>query len=121
MSEWWEYVPSCSDVNDEPPFITSVSPLAAVRAAEETRTEVKEVLIYPNPASTRITIQAAAEIGSEREVQLIDAGGRSYLAKFLRKTSNRSLELDISHLPKGVYFIRFRQDAKLKSVRFIKL
>ena len=55
--------------------------------------------LYPNPAETKITIEAT-EI---QRIRLIDALGQALINK--EYDSHNSVTLDISHLPAGVYMV----------------
>lgn len=67
--------------------------------------------IYPNPASTQVTIEAF--IGS-REVQLIDMLGRSVLSGIT--SHGGKITFDISTLPMGVYGVLVNRDGGFVSV-----
>ena len=62
-----------------------------------------EVLVYPNPASEAITIKASDML---KELSVYDQTGR---VVFLAANINRdSYEVNTSHLPAGVYFVKIR-------------
>lgn len=58
--------------------------------------------IYPNPATSSITIAGA---GSGTELLLYDVTGALQLEQTLR--SSRAVNLNISHLPDGIYLLQF--------------
>ncbi|HUP13581.1 MAG TPA: T9SS type A sorting domain-containing protein [Niastella sp.] len=77
--------------------------------------------LYPNPATDLINLNIS---GAENEVvsisvvnllgsKVIDLGGKQTL-------SNGVKHIDISALPKGVYFLNIVSDNKNKSFRFVK-
>jgi hypothetical protein len=59
--------------------------------------------IYPNPATTQLTIEVDAEAAIE-EIALIDAMGRVFLRQSLENQG--STTLDISAFPSGMYVIQ---------------
>jgi len=74
----------------------------------ETSTQVK---VYPNPANNIITV----ELGTKNEeLQIVDLLGKEIMRLLL---PYESLDIDISSLQPGVYFIKTKQDTK----KFIKL
>ncbi len=59
--------------------------------------------LYPNPAHNTIYIES--NLNSDFEISIFDVVGK----KILHKTGNQNIEsLDVSHLSKGVYFVRIR-------------
>lgn len=58
-----------------------------------------ELQLYPNPASTTVTIS-----GVQDDVQLIDATGRTI--RTIRYTGNQAITIDVSTLADGVYFLK---------------
>lgn len=59
--------------------------------------------LYPNPTYNTIYIQS--NLNSDFEINVFDVVGK----KILHKTGNQNIEsLDVSHLSKGVYFVRIR-------------
>lgn len=59
--------------------------------------------LYPNPAHNTIYIES--NFNSDFEINIFDVVGK----KILHKTGNQNIEsLDVSHLSKGVYFVRIR-------------
>lgn len=63
--------------------------------------------IFPNPATDKIVIHFANENSVESTVQLLNIYGQVVSNFILHKTQKENMELDISHLSPGVYFIRF--------------
>jgi hypothetical protein len=80
--------------------------------------------VYPNPTKGQFSIhlpsaRSAFKVES-KSVEVIDIYGK------ILKTQNpepgtRHLELDVSHLPTGLYFLRFNADYQVIVKKFIKL
>lgn len=60
--------------------------------------------VYPNPASDRVVLEAD-QLEGVRNVQVVDASGRSQRLPVSR-LSDSSLNLDVAHLPDGIYFVQ---------------
>lgn len=65
----------------------------------------KNVSVYPNPASNRLTIQWPSL--SQKQVEIVDAFGKIALAT---STNGNTITLDTSSLSNGVYTIRTRDE-----------
>lgn len=68
----------------------------------EPQTPNSELLIYPNPATGTVTVVS----GGPAEVSILDAQGRAILTQSIKQSDNRAITFDISHLTRGVYFVR---------------
>ena len=76
-----------------------------------------EVIIYPNPIITQLTVKLASEFENGAAATLSDISGR------LLKTfpvSGKQYVLKLSDIPDGVYFIRISNAAKSVTKKFIK-
>jgi hypothetical protein len=65
----------------------------------------KNVSVYPNPASNRLTIQWSSL--SQKQVDIVDAFGKIALAT---STNGNNITLDTSSLSNGVYTLRIRDE-----------
>lgn len=74
----------------------------ALRVVSSKGLQVKhEVLVYPNPAQTRINIESDSEI---KQIELLDIQGRG-LRKFAIEPSLKQV-LDVSGVGKGIYLLK---------------
>lgn len=62
-----------------------------------------EISVFPNPANA--VLQLSVTEGKLPAVQVLDLQGRSMKAEIISKTGN-SLDLDVSHLPEGMYLLQ---------------
>ena len=72
-------------------------------------------IIYPNPASDVLFIQG---VSSLMQIQIIDSEGKHIVLPY--QTSSGEMELDVSALPIGMYFIRLFLNSQTRNLRFIK-
>jgi len=68
--------------------------------------------IYPNPATTHLTIDVAAQIES---IRIIDLNG-----KIVKEETQNTRVVAINNLPKGLYFLQVKTDKGLANSKFIK-
>jgi len=90
------------------------TPTAAIPVQEITS---NEVIIYPNPVITQLTVKLASEFENGATATLTDVAGRE-LKCF--KVSGKQYVLKLSDIPGGVYFIRISNNTKSVTKKFIK-
>jgi hypothetical protein len=104
----------------------TVGPGASLRSSGKSptgtnaATEAKETRLYPNPASTFVRVQVENDIKSVNDFQVFDAVGRTN-AIVAKRINNGMYEIDISRLGKGVYFIKAKTIAGIKTFTFVKM
>ena len=72
--------------------------------------------IYPNPASTHVTIETS-EIPARGHLSIINPNGQQLIT---RQISEPKTVIDLSALPSGVYFVRLTNDKTVEVKKFIK-
>ncbi|MCC9135733.1 M43 family zinc metalloprotease [Pontibacter silvestris] len=79
---------------------------------------VKDLVIYPNPASDYITIEQPARI-YVHHVQLVNSVGKVVLDA---EVQDRVLQMDVHHLAAGIYFLRLTSTngTSVKKVSVVK-
>jgi hypothetical protein len=79
---------------------------------------LKELIIYPNPADQSITLEVPGLSGNPAgSVIVYGTAGQEVIHQAI---DNVKVEIDVSSLPRGIYFIRFMNDEKTESGKFIK-
>jgi hypothetical protein len=74
---------------------------------------------YPNPVRDKLIIEAYEISGSNIEVTVIDAYGRKHDAG-VSETSTHRLEVNMSGMRAGIYFIRIQGEGDVEIIRVIK-
>lgn len=67
--------------------------------------EIDPLIIYPNPASSRVSMKMPEYMHGQTTVTIADMTGRKLIGQQI-SVYGKALELDITSLPKGVYLIR---------------
>jgi len=80
------------------------------------RTQIDQLIIFPNPANNYIEFNQSNENISEIEITNIN--GVSVLKALCKNTTNR---IDISNLPKGNYIVNFKNKKKIWQKKLIKV
>jgi hypothetical protein len=75
--------------------------------------------LYPNPVSHSAVVTGIS-IGSEKAMSLFDASGKKYSVKISKTIPGRSVEIDLSALTPGIYFIQVRTANGNQTVRIVK-
>ncbi|MBO6515474.1 MAG: hypothetical protein JJ975_02890 [Bacteroidia bacterium] len=104
---FYDFKGRAPDIGARESNIDSTSSVQLVSKPEPT------VLLYPNPASTRVYTSMAID-------QLVDVSGRQYSVRLIKRTARNGLimrEYDLRHIKQGVYIFRF--DNQL--VKLVKL
>ena len=79
-----------------------------------------ELTLYPNPASESLFLEYPGLEWGNAEIILSDLSGKIILHKISPGTDNGTLELDLTGLSKGLYFLTVRTDKHVLSRKFIK-
>lgn len=86
--------------------------------------EIKDQIpfeVYPNPATTRLTIHVSKQSSVIQRIAITDIAGKSIEMNSALPQSGQPLSIDISSLAKGMYFLRLdSQDGLTGTKRFIK-
>ncbi len=70
----------------------------------------EEILIYPNPASTEVTIDVSPfseKCTGYRQLEILDIWGRSWLRKSIPRNEEK-LSINVAHYPAGMYLAIMR-------------
>ncbi len=72
--------------------------------------------IYPNPASTQVTVDYSLNLEEQGELIFYDLLGREYMRTGLSATVNH-VTLSTTHLPKGVYLCKYAVNGLTRSTK----
>ena len=78
-----------------------------------------EVIVFPNPAKSSITIQSKSIIGDACSVSLVNIMGQVLESKTWNTNKSNNLQFTIETYPQGVYFIRIKAEQTTKVIKFI--
>ncbi|GEO08969.1 YDG domain-containing protein [Segetibacter aerophilus] len=90
-------------------------------AVEAIEPEIFKISLFPNPTHGQLVLQAPTGILLENDIVITDASGRIVSAKGIRKISGNNINLDVSFLKAGVYFLKLKTNEGFKTFRFVKL
>jgi len=76
------------------------------------------LMVTPNPARHRCSV--SLDPTNTGKVRLRDASGRVVTSVNMRVDAGRQLQLDLSKLPAGVYFVEVKADRRIGSVKVLK-
>lgn len=84
-------------------------------------TTIQGLAVYPNPTAGDLTINFVSQDAGKATVDIIDLAGKVYSTKVMEtyKGAN-TLELNVSELPVGTYFVRMDNENEVISHKFIK-
>ena len=78
----------------------------------------KELFIYPNPASTNISIATSITCNGQINVRMFNISGQLVLQ--MDKWNGMGETLDVSVLPEGIYMVQMENGKEIQNGRFIK-
>jgi hypothetical protein len=79
-----------------------------------------EATVYPNPTKGSVTINLRTGTVTSTTIHITDVYGKMYEAA-MKGLSAHNVELDLSRLSSGMYFIRVQVDKQWKVFRVIKI
>jgi hypothetical protein len=85
-------------------------------STEDLVQEDAQVMIYPNPAQDYLTIKLDTRENRELSTELFNVNGTLVMQS---RIANGSVDIDISHLPSGIYLLRF-PGLSVQSQRIVK-
>ncbi|MCS7029226.1 MAG: phospholipase D-like domain-containing protein [Bacteroidia bacterium] len=95
------------------PYITSMS-------TSDNKPSPQNVEIYPNPTTGQITLNINNIKGEILQYGIWDVQGRNViLSEPIRYLGIYQVQLDISHLPQGIYLIRVQQGTQLSTYKIL--
>jgi hypothetical protein len=100
--------------------ITTSIMAAPQDSQDEERSMPEKTLIYPNPATNIVIIDAINTAIKAQDIKVLDIYGRTIAPKYIRSISDHSLELDISGWTQGTYFIRAKVGNTYKTFIVLK-
>lgn len=80
-----------------------------------------KTLLYPNPATNTVNVHVDGQPVSEEGLMILDVQGRACHPAAVRRTGMSDLQLDISNLNNGLYWIKVRTGNTLSVFQLIKL
>ena len=112
---FYGWVTTAGDTISSNPFrfiVTCDTLITAVYAPlpvgiDEVESSKWKVEIFPNPATTDVTILTQAIKQSDNQaITILDLHGRVVYTQAIRYSSTQAITIDISSLPRGVYYVR---------------
>ena len=94
-----------------------VEPFCLGNATGINENELSNLLIYPNPTQNSITINVGNNQLTNASINVIDMTGRILITQ---RINNQNIQLNLSHLSKGIYFINFRNNLGGKVFKVVK-
>ncbi len=88
---------------------------ACLTAVEEIKTE-NGIAIIPNPSNDKITISSPAITGNT-QLSIFNVSGEKVIE---RQITDNETQIDISALPRGVYFVRVQNEKMVEVGKMVK-
>lgn len=115
LSAWVNVSGTLMDCDLEAPKQHNVSIKAVGDRSDFSIPAVSTISVYPNPASEFFMVTLPAQTGPSRPLQLFDFSGKLVLSQAITEhESAQTMRLDVSHLPKGVYWLVWGKENSIK-------
>jgi hypothetical protein len=82
-------------------------------------TENIPVALVPNPANDAFSLQFPRSVPKDLKFRVINSSGQ-FLDLPYAQSGESSVEFDINHLAKGMYFIQLTDNEKKRNIKFVK-
>lgn len=84
------------------------------------KVEISSASAFPNPFTNKLSLRLDNSKGVLEHIEIVDLKGQLIPIQTI-KTSSSSVEINTSHIPAGMYLIRFTQDDVLQTKRIVKV
>jgi len=91
-------------------------PLSDITGIEEINRNDSPIVVYPNPARDRITIETP-RLTKDDVISIYNNNGQLLMTKQVAKTNT---EFDVSGLAKGIYIVKFTNSGNTSVTKFVK-
>ncbi len=81
-----------------------------------TNENLEKLIVYPNPASSEISIQG---LSTKNNIEMEIENSIGQIVKAIQVSSNEDVHIDVSSLSPGLYFLRIPDNEMLTVSRFI--
>ncbi len=88
----------------DPPGVFVYDPMI-VGTEENELPAATDLMIFPNPTTGRVTLNLAGNQQEEIQLRITNLQGQTVYAASIPATESSTIDLDISHLPAGVYSV----------------
>ncbi len=75
--------------------------------------------IYPNPAQESVTVTSGQNI-ENTSIKVFNLNGAQLPVSMIQSSEAKSIEININHLPNGIYFVNLISEGENQYIRFIK-
>ncbi|MBC3539848.1 T9SS type A sorting domain-containing protein [Rufibacter sediminis] len=82
--------------------------------------EKNQLLAYPNPSPGKLTLQVKVDNPSDFSVNVYSSNGLLIFSYTIKDKKDFKKEMDISHLPKGLYLCELTYSTERKTIRVLK-
>ena len=90
-----------------------------MKGKSEILSKPNDIILYPNPGNGQFTVSL---VKSEKVLLAVfDVNGRLIFQQNEHILNNNELNVDISSMEKGVYFIKLKSNNLIQTYRYIKL
>ena len=75
--------------------------------------------VYPNPGNGLFKFEYERNGTGELNLEVISLTGNVVYSKIIEGSANQPLTIDLQHLTKGIYFMRMKEEDKMKTLKLV--
>lgn len=113
------YVVTATDTNgcsNKASFTVVVNLTTSLAAVSNSATTV----LYPNPATNTINLEFKAPAATQGKIEVCDASGKVISTTVQKLSNGKTVQVDISGLAQGMYFVKVVTAKNTRVIKFIK-
>jgi uncharacterized repeat protein (TIGR03803 family) len=100
--------------------VTVTNTALGTNVAENVTAKIAGPVLYPNPVQNKLTL-VMENLPARFNIVIADAKGSIISSQaYQQMRAKNQLEIDVSKLPAGVYFLRLSSGREVKNLRFVK-
>lgn len=101
--------------------VETVESFPSISLKENDRVETTKIQILQNPIKDHLKIKFSKEKTENLSIDIFSLTGSRVLKQFITSTKKQELYLDISKIPTGTYFIRFKFNNVVYTKKILKI
>lgn len=101
--------------------VDTIESFSSISIKENDRVETTGIQILQNPVKNHLKIKFSKEKTTNFSIDIFSLTGSNVLKRFISSPKKQELYLDISNIPSGTYFVRFKSNNVVYTKKILKI